>query len=325
MSTSAFASMASRFVLPAAPPALSRIPSSSVWLEFIALAKLTNSMNMAQGFPDWAPPRFLLDAVRKSCEPPPCSTLQHGINQKTGESYVSAIGNHANGGFNSQSSRLVGSSAENAMNEAQSLKQQYARSAGSPALVNAIARYYFHRLKPVDCNNLKENASAKQAREAASIDPMSQVLVTVGATQGLSLAISAMVGPGEEVVLIEPAFDIYTGVIQQVGAIPRYVSLTSRNEDGSALTSSDFVLDLDRLESVLNSKTRVLVLNTPHNPTGKVFSRQELTGIANLLERYPHVAVVSDEVYEHITFNPELPHIPFASLSPSTFERTISM
>lgn len=214
---------------------------------------------------------------------------------------------------------------ENMMDEKRSLQHQYSRPGGSPSLVHAIARKYSERLKPgVVWENSEQHIDDKQQVKLL-LDPMSQILVTVGASQGLSLAISAMAGPGDEVILIEPAFDIYTGAVLQVGATPRYVALKCRQANGNAETSADFVLDLDSLSSVMNSKTRLLVLNTPHNPTGKVFSRAELQGIAKVLDEFPHVAVISDEVYEHMTYNADLPHVPFASLSPSTFERTISM
>jgi aspartate/methionine/tyrosine aminotransferase len=228
------------------------------------LADLTGSLNLGQGFPDWSPPSFLLDAVDA---PPPGTPA------------------------------------------AEPLLHQYSRSKGDPLLVRTIAEQYSPRLFP----------SAPHA-----IDPLANVLVTVGASHALSLGIGALCGPGDEAVLIEPAFDCYTGAVLVAGATPVYVPLRPR-PGVATRTSADFKLDVHELAAAMTPRTRLLVLNSPHNPTGKVFSRGELQAIARVLDDWPHVAVLSDEVYEHMTFNPELPHVSFASLSEDAFARTISM
>lgn len=126
--------------------------------------------------------------------------------------------------------------------------------------------------------------------------------------------------------LIEPAFDIYTGAVRMAGATPVYVPLRVHPRAGDLhLSSKDLVVDMDELAACLSKSTRLLILNSPHNPTGKVFSRAEMLAIANILdERAPHCVVLSDEVYEHIVFS-TCTHIPFASVSRSAFERTISV
>jgi kynurenine---oxoglutarate transaminase / cysteine-S-conjugate beta-lyase / glutamine---phenylpyruvate transaminase len=133
------------------------------------------------------------------------------------------------------------------------LLHQYAPSKGDPQLVRTIAAQYSPRLFP---------------SSARTIDPLSEVLVTVGASQALSLGISALCGPGDEAVLIEPAFDCYTGAVLVAGATPVYVPLRPR---GGAPTrsSADFTLDMRELADAITPRTRLLVLNTPHNPTGK--------------------------------------------------------
>jgi kynurenine--oxoglutarate transaminase/cysteine-S-conjugate beta-lyase/glutamine--phenylpyruvate transaminase len=158
------------------------------------------------------------------------------------------------------------------------------------------------------------------------IDAKSEVLVTVGASHALSLAIAALSGPGDEVVLIEPAFDIYTGAVLTSGASPVYVPMKCRlGRETPARTSADFIIDPDELAAAFSEKTRLLVLNSPHNPTGKVFSREELHEIARVVDSHPHCIVISDEVYEHLTFNDDLPHIPFVSISPTLYDRTVTV
>jgi aspartate/methionine/tyrosine aminotransferase len=151
------------------------------------------------------------------------------------------------------------------------------------------------------------------------------VLVTAGASHALSLAISALAGPGDNVVLIEPAFDVYSGAVLSAGASPVYVPMKCRHPGLPAKSSADFVIDMDELAAAFDDRTRAIVLNSPHNPTGKVFSASEMQEIARIVKAHPHCVVISDEVYEHMTYNDQLPHIPFASLSPDMYDRTVSV
>jgi aspartate/methionine/tyrosine aminotransferase len=108
------------------------------------------------------------------------------------------------------------------------------------------------------------------------------------------------------------------------GGTPTLVPLRP-NEEGGNSASKVFTLDLDELEAAITPRTKVLLLNTPHNPTGKMFSRQELEGIAEIVLRNPQLTVISDEVYEHIIFDPEKePHISMASI-PGMFDRTLTL
>lgn len=152
---------------------------------------------------------------------------------------------------------------------------------------------------------------------------MREVLVTVGASQALQVACQALLSDGDEVLIIEPAFDVYNAAVLMAGASPVHVPL--RMDRGVAAgRSADLVLDLRELADCISPKTRMLILNSPHNPTGKVFTRQEFEQIAALLdERAPQCVVLSDEVYEHLVFEGE--HVPFASVSQSAFERTLSI
>ena len=139
---------------------------------------------------------------------------------------------------------------------------------------------------------LREAVAAHQERwYGIPLDPATQVLVTVGATEALAAALIALVEPGEEVLLIEPSYDSYGAAIAMAGGVRRTVQLSF----------PDLELDLEALRAAVTGRTRALVLNTPHNPTGKVFTHAELEGIA-ALARERDLVVISDEVYEHLVF-----------------------
>jgi len=142
-------------------------------------------------------------------------------------------------------------------------------------------------------------------------DPDSEVLITAGATEALAAAMLSLTGPDDEVVTFEPYYDSYAAGIAMSGAQRRVVTLRA----------PDFTFDPDELAAAFTAKTKVLLLNTPHNPTGKVFTRDELTLIAGLCIEHDVVAVV-DEVYEHLVFDGE--HIPLATL-PGMAERTLTI
>lgn len=142
-------------------------------------------------------------------------------------------------------------------------------------------------------------------------DPDAEVLVTAGATEALAASLLALTGPGDEVITFEPYYDSYAAGIAMSGAKRRVVTLRA----------PDFAFDPVELAAAFNSRTKVLLLNSPHNPTGKVFSAEELQAIAELCVRHDVVAV-TDEVYEHLVF--EGRHIPLATL-PQMAERTVTI
>ncbi len=170
---------------------------------------------------------------------------------------------------------------------------QYARSMGAPPLVAAIAGHQktFYDL---------------------TYDPMSEVVVFSGATEGLMSAMLGILDPGDEVVLFEPFYDSYPACVAMAGAVPRYVTLRF----------PDFALDPDELEAAFSERTKLVVLNTPQNPTGKVFERDELELIASLARRHG-AYVLTDEVYEHLTYD-GVEHVPMATL-PGMRERTLTI
>ena len=143
-----------------------------------------------------------------------------------------------------------------------------------------------------------------------AVDPDSEVVVTSGATEAITASLMALVDPGDEVVLIEPLYDTYLPVVRMLGAVPRLVRLEPPRWE----------LPRAALAAAFGPRTKLLLLNTPHNPTSKVFTAAELAFLADLLARHDAYAVC-DEVYEHITFD-GWRHIPLMSL-PGMRERTV--
>ena len=159
---------------------------------------------------------------------------------------------------------------------------------------------------------LRQAIAAHQQRfYGLGFDPDSEVLVTAGATEAVAAALLALVEPGDEVIAFEPYYDSYAACIAMAGGIRVPVTLRP----------PDFRPDLAALRSAVTGRTRLILLNSPHNPTGSVFSRAELAEIAELAcER--DLLVVADEVYEHMVFDGE--HVPIGSL-PGMRERTVSI
>ncbi|MEV6540820.1 pyridoxal phosphate-dependent aminotransferase [Streptomyces sp. NPDC051665] len=157
-------------------------------------------------------------------------------------------------------------------------------------------------------------AAHQQRRYGLSYDPDTEVLVTAGATEAIAAALLALVEPGDEVIAFEPYYDSYAACIAMAGGTR--VPVTLRPSEGR------FRLDLDELRAAVTDRTRLLLINTPHNPTGTVLTREELAAIAELaVER--DLLVITDEVYEHLVFD-EAEHIPLVTF-PGMRERTVSI
>ncbi len=157
-------------------------------------------------------------------------------------------------------------------------------------------------------------ADHQKRRYGIGLDADREVLVTAGATEAIAASLLALVEPGDEVVAFEPYYDSYAASIALAGGTR--VPVTLRPHDGR------FRLDLDELRAAVTPRTRLLLVNTPHNPTGTVLTRAELTAIAELaVER--DLLVVTDEVYEHLTFD-DAEHVPLATL-PGMRERTVTI
>ena len=172
-------------------------------------------------------------------------------------------------------------------------ENQYAPGPGVPALRQAIARH-------------------QQRHYGLELDPDSQVVVTTGCTEGIAAALLGLVDPGDEVVVLEPYYDSYVAMIQMAGGVRRRVTLRA----------PDYRLDPDELRAAVTPRTRLMLVNTPHNPTGTVLTPEELGAIAAVAVEHDLV-VVTDEVYEHLTFTGHR-HVPLATL-PGMFERTLNL
>lgn len=150
---------------------------------------------------------------------------------------------------------------------------------------------------------LRQAVAAANARfYGMQVDPGSEVVVTSGATEGITACLMALLDPGDEVVLIEPLYDTYLPVVRLLGAVPRLVRLQP----------PEWALPRAELAAAFGPKTKAILFNTPMNPTGKVFTAAELAFIADLLARHDAYAVC-DEVYEHLTYD-GWRHIPLMSL-----------
>ncbi len=161
--------------------------------------------------------------------------------------------------------------------------------------------------------NLRESIAEKLSSPyGRTVDPATEVTVTHGATEAIFATILGLVDPGDEVLLFEPFYDSYVPSVEIAGGVPVYYTLRA----------PDWSIDPARLDSLFSKKTKLLVLNTPHNPTGKVFTDEELRLIASLCTKHDVIALV-DEVYEHIVFD-GLTHQPLAAL-PGMSERTVAV
>ncbi|MFJ3036278.1 aminotransferase class I/II-fold pyridoxal phosphate-dependent enzyme [Curtobacterium pusillum] len=160
--------------------------------------------------------------------------------------------------------------------------------------------------------DLRVAVSEHQARwYGLEVDPDRQVLVTAGATEALAATLLAFVEPGDEVVTFEPFYDAYGALIRLAGGTHVTVPLTA----------PDFLPDEDTLRAAFSDRTRVVLVNTPHNPTGRVLPDEVLATIVELAEQYDAL-IVTDEVYEHLTFDSA--HVPIATL-PGAADRTVTI
>jgi aminotransferase len=230
----------------AKPPSLSRRTrpfQESVIREMTRIGAEVGGVNLAQGLPDFDPPRELLDSL---------------------PAILSRTESH-----------------------------QYSFTWGSPEFRQAVAE------KCARFNGLK-------------VDPQSEVTITCGVSEALADAVLALTEPGDEVVILEPWYENYLPTCVLAGAVPRFVPLREL----------DYTLDLSRLAKAVTNKTRLIILNTPGNPSGRVLSREELAEIASLCRRFGVIAVV-DEIYEHIWYEGHR-HVSLASL-PGMEDRTVTV
>lgn len=156
---------------------------------------------------------------------------------------------------------------------------------------------------------LEEIALLTQKSYQRKINPATEILVTAGATQGIFTTIQALVNAGENVVILDPAYDCYAPAVVLAGAEPIHVNMLP-----------DFTPDWDKINAVVNSKTAMIIVNNPHNPSGKILQESDLVEMEALLDQHPQLTLLSDEVYEYITF--EQKHIS-ANTRSALIDRTI--
>ena len=174
---------------------------------------------------------------------------------------------------------------------------QYPPGIGIPALRQAVVRH-------------------QQRHYGLELDPDTEVVVTTGATEAVAAALLGLVDPGDEVVALEPYYDSYVAMLTMCGAVRRPVTLRAPH----------FRLDPDELRAAVTPRTRLVLLNSPHNPTGTVLTREELQTVADVAIEHDLV-VVTDEVYEHLVFDDARSaegHVPIATL-PGMRERTLTL
>ena len=170
---------------------------------------------------------------------------------------------------------------------------QYAPSNGRSALRHALAEKY-------------------QRHYQYTVNPDQQIIITHGATEAIFATILALVDPGDEVIVFEPFYDSYLPSIQMAGGIPRFYTLRP----------PDWAIDLDELAALFSDKTKLILINTPHNPTGKLFSPAEMQAIADLCHKHDVIAI-TDEVYEHLVYDGQT-HNLLATL-PGMADRTVTI
>lgn len=185
-----------------------------------------------------------------------------------------------------------GEVSEAAISAIRAGQNQYPPGRGVPALLDAVARH-------------------QQRFYDIAVDPAREVLITAGATEAIAATILSLCEVGDEVVMFEPFYDSYAASVAMAGAQRRVVQLRA----------PEWSFSVEELEAAITPRTRLLLLNSPHNPTGKVFAADELATIARLCVRHDLVAV-TDEVYEHLVFDVE--HLPLSRF-PGMAERTVSI
>ncbi|XP_047380441.1 kynurenine--oxoglutarate transaminase 1 isoform X3 [Sciurus carolinensis] len=225
------------------------------WVEFTKLVREYDVVNLGQGFPNFPPPDFAVEAFQQA----------------------------TSGDF---------------------MLNQYTMAFGYPPLTKILASFFGKLL-------------------GQELDPLKNVLVTVGAYGALFTAFQALVDEGDEVIIIEPFFDCYESMTLMAGGHPVFVSLKpSPTGDGDLDSSNNWQLDPTELASKFTSRTKALVLNTPNNPLGKVFSKAELELVASLCQQHD-VLCFADEVYQLLVYD-GVQHISIASL-PGMWDRTLTI
>ncbi len=207
-------------------------------------------------------------------------------------------------------------SARALQTESVNLGQGFPDTDGPGSVVDAVVHALRHgrnQYAPgIGVPELREAVAAHQKRwYGLEVDPDTEVAVSTGATEAIAASLLGLVDPGDEVIALEPYYDSYVAVIQMAGGVRR----------GVTLRAPDFRLPVDELREAVTPRTTTILLNSPHNPTGAVLTREELEAIAAIAIEHDLV-VITDEVYEHLAYDTQ--HVPIATL-PGMAERTLTI
>ncbi|KAL2208071.1 putative kynurenine aminotransferase [Sarocladium strictum] len=223
------------------------------------------------------------------------------INEAAAKSPVQPIVNMGQGFFGYNPPDFIIEAARDALLRPDC--NQYAPTRGKPSLKKAIAANYSERL-------------------GRPIDEEKEVTITTGANEGILSALMAFVEQGDEVVVFEPFFDQYISNIEMAGGVVRYVPLQPpANGHAETTSSGDWQLDMGALEATVNNRTKMIIINTPHNPVGKIFTKGELESITQLAVRH-NILILSDEVYDSLYYTPMT---RTAALSPEVYNLTLTV
>lgn len=182
---------------------------------------------------------------------------------------------------------------------------QYAPARGNPNLLNSLSKFYTKQFK-------------------RTVDP-SELLVTTGANEGMFAVFFAFLTAGDEVVVFEPFFDQYIPNVEMTGAKVKYVNIKyPKKFDTENVTGDDWEVDWASLENAITDKTKIIVINTPHNPIGKIFNKEELHRIGELAIKH-NLILLSDEVYENLYYQPEFPRPATLASLPELAKRTFTV
>ncbi|KAI9661554.1 MAG: putative secondary metabolism biosynthetic enzyme [Trizodia sp. TS-e1964] len=223
------------------------------------------------------------------------------VNEAAAASTIQPIINMGQGFFGYNPPKFVLDAAKAALDQVPC--NQYSPTKGRPRLRKALAVAY----------------SPYFGRQ---IDPDTEIVVTTGANEGMLSAFMGFVEPGDEVIIFEPFFDQYISNIQMPGGVIKYVPLQPpKNGANETSSAADWTLDIQNLKNAITAKTKMIVLNTPHNPVGKVFSKSELQSIGDICVEN-NIIILSDEVYDRLYY---VPFSRIATLSPEIARLTLTV
>ena len=179
--------------------------------------------------------------------------------------------------------------------------------------IDAINQNY-NSYTPVDGYlELKEAICKKFHRDNKIIYNPNQIVVSTGAKQSIANVVQALIKPGEEVILLAPFWVSYSAIVLMADGIPKILKSD---------VSNDFKVSAKQIDDAISEKTKMIIINSPNNPSGSIYNEKELHEIASVIKKYPNVFVLSDEIYEHINYGTK--HVSFASIE-GMYERTVTV